>query len=54
MYDELEAMYQQLKATVDLAERDEIARSMGNFAFDNYISIPHRPDFLRTHGGTRR
>ena len=40
MYDELEAMYQQLKATVDLAERDEIARRMGNFAFDNYISIP--------------
>lgn len=40
MYDELEAMYQELKATVDLAERDEIARRMGNFAFDNYISIP--------------
>ncbi len=40
MYDELEAMYQQLKATVDLAERDEIARRMGNFAFDNYISVP--------------
>lgn len=40
MYDELEAMYQELKATVDLAERDEIARRMGNFAFDNYISVP--------------
>lgn len=40
MYDELESMYQQLKATVDLAERDEIARRMGNFAFDNYISVP--------------
>jgi ABC-type transport system substrate-binding protein len=40
MYDELEAMYQELKATVDLAERDEIARKMGNFAFDNYISVP--------------
>ena len=40
MYDELEAMYQELKSTIDLAERDEIARRMGNFAFDNYISIP--------------
>ena len=40
MYDELEAMYNELKSTVDLAERDEIARRMGNFAFDNYISIP--------------
>ncbi len=40
MYDELEAMYNELKATVDLAARDEIARKMGNFAFDNYISIP--------------
>ncbi len=40
MYNELEAMYQELKATVDLAEREEIARKMGNFAFDNYISVP--------------
>ena len=40
MYDELEGMYQELKSTVDLAERDEIARRMGNFAFDNYISVP--------------
>ena len=40
MYDELEAMYNDLKSTVDLAERDEIARRMGDFAFDNYISIP--------------
>ena len=40
MYDEMESMYQELKGTIDLAERDEIARRMGNFAFDNYISIP--------------
>ena len=40
MYDELEALYNKLKSTVDFEERDEIAREMGNFAFDNYISIP--------------
>jgi ABC-type transport system substrate-binding protein len=40
MYDELEALYNELKSTIDLAAREEIARKMGNFAFDNYISIP--------------
>ena len=40
MYNEIEALYQELKSTIDLAERDEIARRMGSFAFDNYVSIP--------------
>ena len=40
MHNEMEVLYQQLKGMVDLAERDEVARQMGNFAFDNYISIP--------------
>ena len=40
MHNEMENLYQELKGTIDLAERDEIARRMGNFAFDNYISIP--------------
>ena len=40
MYDELEALYNELKETIEPAERERIAKAMGNFAFDNYISIP--------------
>jgi peptide/nickel transport system substrate-binding protein len=39
-YDELEGLYNELKETIDPAERERIAKAMGNFAFDNYISIP--------------
>ncbi len=39
-YDELENLYNELKATIDPDARESIARAMGNFAFDNYISIP--------------
>jgi ABC-type transport system substrate-binding protein len=39
-YDELEGLYQELKATINPADRERIAKAMGNFAFDNYISIP--------------
>jgi ABC-type transport system substrate-binding protein len=40
LYDELEGLYQELKATIDPDERERITLAMGNFAFDNYISIP--------------
>ena len=39
-YDELEAMYNELKDTIDPADRERIAKAIGNFAFDNFISIP--------------
>jgi len=39
-HNELEALFNELKATIATDERERIAREMGNFAFDNYISIP--------------
>jgi len=39
-YDVLEGLYNELKLTIDPADRERIAKAMGNFAFDNFISIP--------------
>jgi len=40
MHDEFEGLFNELKGTIDPAQRDSIAREMGNFAFDNYLAIP--------------